>query len=141
MKQIIVFLLFAAILCWFMFAPIYKHIMVVQQALLQKEVDYLLEIGTNASYGYIDGAMVTASLQRLEEFGFTADNLVYTVTTTSGVDGTSPAAPVKRGIGISLEVSYPYGRLFEIDRLIGIAPPSGQTRMSARGVKMSEYVP
>lgn len=141
MKQMIVFILFAAMLTWFMFAPVYKHILILQQALLQKEVDYLLEIGASGSHGYIDGVMIEASARRLEDFGFAADRLIYSVSTTNGADGTSASAPVLRGTGIRLELSYPYGRLFEIDRLIGVAPPSDQARMTARGMKMSEYVP
>lgn len=27
--------------------PVYKHVVIVRQAVLQKEVDYLLEIGAN----------------------------------------------------------------------------------------------
>lgn len=141
MKQILVFILFAAMLCWFMFAPTYKHVLVVRQALLQKEVDYLLEIGANASHGYIDAAMVNASMRRLEESGFRAADLAYSVSTTTGVDGTNPSAPVYRGTGIRLELSYPYDRLFDIDRLIGVTPPPDGLRMSASGMKMSEYVP
>lgn len=141
MKQILIFLLFAAMLCWFMFAPVYKHIVVVRQALLQQEVDYLLEMGANATYGYIDAVMLTASSFRLEEFGFSPERLQYNVTTTSGAEGTNPDAPVQRGIGIRLEITYPYGQLFQIDRLIGITPPSDEGKMRAKGMKMSEYVP
>ena len=76
MKQILVFVLFAAMMCWFMFAPIYKHILIMRQALLQKEVDYLLEIGANASHGYIGQDMIEASRMRLEERGFIPDEFV-----------------------------------------------------------------
>ncbi|MEI7026963.1 hypothetical protein [Paenibacillus sp. y28] len=141
MKQILVFILCSLLLCWLMFAPVYKHITIMRQALLQKEVDYLLEIGANASHGYIDQAMLDNSKQRLAERGFTPDNLVYTVTTTSGLSGTNPAQPVLRGEGITLRLSYPYGSLFQIDRLIGMTPPTEGARMAAAGMKMSEYVP
>jgi hypothetical protein len=141
MKQILVFILFAAMLCWAMFAPIYKHVVMFRQAMLQKEVDYMLEIGANASHGYIDGAAIEASRLRLAGHGFKPDQLEYVVTTTSGADGTNPAAPVHRGVGIGLVISYPYENLFEIDRLIGISPPAEHARMSAAGMKMSEYVP
>lgn len=141
MKQILVFVLFAALLCWAMFAPIYKHVLIVRQAVLQQEVDYLLEVGANASHGYIDSAMVAESKSRLAERGFQTAQLIYAVTTTSGMDGTHPGEPVIRGIGIELELSYPYEQLFEIDRLIGITPPDPQSRMRAIGLKMSEYVP
>lgn len=141
MKQIVMFLLFAALLCWFTFSPIYKHILILRQAVLQKEVDYLLEVGANGAHGYIDEGMIQASRERLAERGFTAADLTYTVTTTGGVSGTNPAVPVMRGIGIRLELTYPYGALFAIDRLIGIVPPPDGGRIGAAGMKMSEYVP
>lgn len=108
---------------------------------MQKEVDYLLEVGANGSHGYIDAFMVEDSRRRLAERGFETSDLVYKVETTSGVNGTDPAAPVLRGSGIKLTITYPYQQLFEIDRLIGITPPSEEKRMGATGMKMSEYVP
>jgi hypothetical protein len=141
MKQILVFILFAAMLCWFMFAPVYKHVIILRQALLQKEVDYLLEIGANGQHGYISPAMVTASKLRLQERGFVPGNLEYSVTTTANVNGVDPSVPVMRGVGIGLQVSYPYNRLFVIDQLVGISVPSADARMGASGMKMSEYVP
>jgi len=141
MKQLLVFILFAATLCWFMFAPAYKHVLILRQALLQKEVDYLLEVGANGSHGYIDAGMINASKYRLANHGFNVSDLEYTVTTTSGADGTNPDAPVPRGTGIRLELSYPYERLFDIDRLVGLEPPPQGLRMTAAGMKMSEYVP
>lgn len=141
MKHILVFVLFAALLCWFMFAPIYKHVVIMRQAVLQKEVDYLLEIGTNGDHGFIDEEMIEASMIRLMARGFDPELLDYTVTTASGENGMNPARPILRGIGLSLTVSYPYQRLFEIDRLIGVEPPPEGSRMSAVGMKMSEYVP
>lgn len=141
MKQILVFILLSGMLCWFMFSPIYKHIIIVRQAVLQKEVDLMLEIGASGSFGYIDGLMVSDSKQRLEDRGFDSDDLLYTVTATNGVEGYNPNNPVHRGVGISLEISYPYHNLFEIDRLVGIAPPDPGSRMAAAGTKMSEYVP
>lgn len=141
MKQILVFVLFATMLCWLMFSPAYKHVLMVRNAVLQKEVDYLLEQGANGVHGYIDSAAVLASKQRLEQIGFNPALLQYDVETTSGVDGTNPSAPVQRGVGISLRISYPYERLFEIDRLIRVNPPPAGSRMAASGMKMSEYVP
>lgn len=141
MKQILVFILFSALLCWFTFAPIYKHILILRQAVLQKEVDYMLEVGASGSHGYIDAAMIQASRERLAERGFRPDDLSYTVTTTSGVSATDPSAPVIRGTGIKLELTYPYDGLFSIDRLIGIVPPADGGRIGAAGMKMSEYVP
>ncbi|MDF2815056.1 MAG: hypothetical protein K0Q81_1256 [Paenibacillus sp.] len=141
MKQILVFVLFAGLLCWFMFSPTYKHVLMIRNAVLQKEVDLMLEIGANGSHGFIDNTAIEASKLRLEERGFNRSLLQYEVLTTSGVDGTNASAPVLRGIGLRLQISYPYQRLFEIDRLIGITPPSASARMSAEGLKMSEYVP
>jgi hypothetical protein len=141
MKQILMFVLFATLLCWQMFSPMYKHVIIVRQALLQQEVDYLLEVGANATYGYIDAAMIAASKGRLADIGFETADLDYTVTTTSGIDGTNPLAPVRRGTGIRVSLSYPYGTMFAIDRLIGIVPPTETARMSAAGMKMSEYIP
>lgn len=141
MKQILVFILFSATLCWLMFAPVYKHIMIVRQALLQKEVDYLLEVGANGTHGYIDTSMINASKLRMADRGFNPSGLAYVVTTNSGVSGTNTSVPVLRGIGLGLQISYPYQRLFVIDRLIGIAVPAETDRMGASGMKMSEYVP
>lgn len=141
MKQILVFILFSALLCWFMFSPIYKHVLIVRQAVLQKEVDFMLEIGANGSHGYIDETMIERSRERLVARGFVVSDLLYTVTTTSGEDGMDSQRPVLRGIGIQLSISYPYHRLFEIDRLAGITPPDASARMAANGMKMSEYVP
>jgi hypothetical protein len=141
MKQILVFILFSALLCWFMFSPIYKHVLIVRQAVIQKEVDLLLEIGANGSHGYISNAMIAESRQRLVARGFTGDDIQYVITTSNGDVGTNPAQPVLRGIGIQLLISYPYERLLEIDRLVGISPPAETARMTANGMKMSEYVP
>lgn len=141
MKQILVFILFSAMLCWFMFSPIYKHVLIVRQAVIQKEVDLLLEVGANGSHGYISEAMLQESRQRLAARGFISSDIQYDVTTSSGDDGTDPARPVLRGIGLQLIITYPYQRLFEIDRLIGISPPDAASRMTASGMKMSEYVP
>ena len=141
MKQILVFVLFSAILCWAMFAPTYKHVILFRQAMLQKEVDYMLEVGANASHGYVDGSAIEASKQRLSQHGFESAKLVYTVLATNGASASNPAAPVLRGTGIELTISYPYDVLFHIDRLIGIVPPAAVDRMAASGLKMSEYVP
>ncbi|KIL38870.1 hypothetical protein SD70_23700 [Gordoniibacillus kamchatkensis] len=141
MKQILVFVLFASILCWLLFAPIYKHIVLIRQAVLQEEVDYLLEVGANASHGYVDAAAISESRQRLAARGFTPSLVEYVVDTTSGVNGSDPRAPVHRGTGIRLKITYPYERLFVIDRLVGMTPPDETSRMGAVGMKMSEYVP
>ncbi|WJH37128.1 hypothetical protein N6H14_16510 [Paenibacillus sp. CC-CFT747] len=141
MKQIVVFLMFAALLCWFMFAPIYKHVLIVRQAVLQKEVDYMLEVGANGSNGFIGPDAVLESRSRLEERGFRPGDIRYEISTTTGVGATDPDIPVQRGTGIRLRISYPYEHLFQIDRLAGIVPPGPDERMAAAGMKMSEYVP
>ncbi|XID95908.1 hypothetical protein ACF3MZ_15950 [Paenibacillaceae bacterium WGS1546] len=141
MKQLLVFVLFAALFCWLMFSPVYKHVLVIRQALLQQEADYLLEVGASGRYGYIDGLMVAESRGRLAQYGFDPASLEYEITTTSGADGGNPAYPLPRGTGIRLRISYPYENLLDIDRLIGLSPPSAEARISGRGMKMSEYVP
>lgn len=141
MKQILVFVLFAGMLCWFMFSPTYKHVLMIRNAVLQQEVDLMLEIGANGSHGYIDNAAIAASKARLQQVGFNTTLLMYEVVTTSGADGMNPTVPVLRGVGLSLRISYPYERLLEIDRLIGVSPPPAGTRMAAAGMKMSEFVP
>jgi hypothetical protein len=141
MKQILVFVLMSALLCWFMFAPVYKHVLIMRQAILQKETDLLLERGASGLFGYIDSLMVADSRQRLAERGFDPMQVEYRVSSSTGVSATDPSYPVPRGIGIRLEIRYPYERLFLIDRLIGIEPPSSNDQMAAAGMKMSEYVP
>lgn len=141
MKQILVFILFSILLCWLMFSPIYKHVLVMRQAVLQQEVDYLLEIGTNGSHGYIDERMVEQSRLRMEQYGFDADQLQYQITSTTGQSADSSSDPIIRGEGIKLVITYPYDDLFVIDRLLGIPVPEKEDRMSAGGMQMSEYVP
>lgn len=141
MKQILVFILFAGILCWAMFAPAYKHVILFRHAMLQKEVDYMLEIGANGSHGYVDATAVEASRQRLRQHGFQSEKLAYAVTATNGAIASNPSFPVLRGAGIELTITYPYDGMFHIDRLIGMLPPAENARMAASGMKMSEYVP
>lgn len=141
MKQILVFVLFAGMLCWTMFAPVHKHVLIFRQAMLQKEVDYMLEVGASASYGYVDQAALEASRQRLRQHGFAPEKLWYSVAATNGADASDPSLPVRRGAGIELSISYPYDGMFKIDRLLGIATPADSARMAASGMKMSEYVP
>ncbi|MFD1954316.1 hypothetical protein ACFSL6_09030 [Paenibacillus thailandensis] len=141
MKNILVFVLFAGIVCWMMFSPIYKHVLIVRQAVLQQEVDYLLEVGASGAYGYISDAMLDESRRRLERFGLKPDEVEFEVGTTDGSDGGDPSRPLRRGTGISLAASYPYEDLLRIDTLIGIAVPSEDDRLRAYGIRMSEYVP
>jgi hypothetical protein len=140
-KQLLVFVMFAALFCWLMFSPIYKHVLVIRQALLQQEVDYLLEIGASGKFGYIDGGMVAESRSRLTQYGFSSQLLNYEISTTSGAEGDNAAAPLPRGTGIRLHITYPYDNLLNIDRLIGLEPPSADSRIAGGGMKMSEYVP
>jgi hypothetical protein len=124
-----------------MFSPIYKHVLVIRQALLQQEVDYLLEVGASGRYGYIDGGMVAESRGRLSQFGFSAPLLNYEISSTTGAEGNNAANPLPRGAGIKLLITYPYENLLNIDRLIGLEPPSEDSRIAGGGMKMSEYVP
>lgn len=141
MKQILAFILLITIFCWLMFSPVYKHVLVMRQALLQKEVDYMLEIGTNASHGYISDGMVDASRQRMQERGFNAPDLQYVVSTTNGQSGVDASQPVIRGEGLLLEIHYPTENLLDIDQLIGIQNEHSSGLLGASGLKMSEYVP
>lgn len=141
MKQLLIFVLLSGMLCWLMFSPLYKHVLIVRQATLQQEVDLLLELGTNASHGYISINMIDNSRQRLAERGFDIADLIYSVHTTSGVNGMDVSNPVLRGDGIQLIISYPYSDLLNIDRLMGMTIPSSEARISAAGIKMSEFVP
>lgn len=140
MRQIIVFVLLSGLLCWLMFSPIYRHVVVVRHALLQQEVDYLLEIGASGDYGYISNAMIEQSKQRLSQKGFNPEFLVYEVTTTTGASGMSSLFPVPRGTGIGLHISYPFGNMFLLDQLIGVRGPDPESTMMAYGMQMSEYV-
>ena len=141
MKQILAFVLLSGIICWLMFAPIYRHVLVMRQAALQQEVDYMLEVGANGSHGYIDEAMIAASKDRLEDKGFDEAKLEYIVGSDTGAPAHRPDAPLVRGTGLELTIRYPVERLFVIDRLIGLTPPDESARIQASGVKMSEYVP
>lgn len=124
-----------------MFSPVYRHVAVMRQASLQQEVDYLLEVGASARYGYISSEMIAESRQRLVDRGFDEDNLTYLVSTTTSNSGRDSSLPVPRGEGIMLEIRYPYQSVFTIDRLVGISGPSPEAMMGAKGIKMSEYVP
>lgn len=141
MKQLLVFVLFAALFCWLMFSPIYKHVLVIRQALLQQEADYMLEIGASGRYGYIDGGMIAESRERLSQYGFSAPSLQYEVSSTTGAEADNAFSPLARGTGIRLRITYPYENLLNIDRLIGVEPPSADSRISGGGMKMSEFVP
>lgn len=141
MRQLLLFVLFAAMMCWMMFSPIYKHVVIVRQAVLQQEVDYLLEVGASGTYGYIGSGMLQQSAERLERLGLRPEELAYVAETTSGVSATNPGVPVPRGTGMALELSYPYENLFMIDALIGLNPIGPDERMRAYGMRMSEYVP
>ena len=141
MKSMLTFVLFAALLCWVSFNPLHKHVLVMRQAVIQQEVDYLLDIGANASHGYISLDMIEQSRARLAERGFDSEKLDYIVGSTTGGGGDSASRPVLRGDGLKLEILYPYGDLFALDRLMGMTPVDPHDKMSGRGIKMSEYLP
>ncbi|MNP52680.1 hypothetical protein D3C76_1470900 [compost metagenome] len=109
--------------------------------MLQKETDYLLEVGASGTFGYIDEGMLEASRERLVQVGFSRDQLTYTVTAQSGKEAMDSNNPLPRGDGLRLVITYPYGNLFGVDRLLGISSPGSADRMGAVGMKMSEYVP
>ncbi|MFD0715953.1 hypothetical protein [Paenibacillus sp. GCM10027626] len=142
MKGLLMFLLLSSMMCWFMFSPIYKHVLIVRQAVLQQEVDYMLEVAANGDHGYIDGAMIAGSRARLASYGLLPDKLTYAVLATNGADATDASRPLPRGVGIALTIGYPLEGLLNIDRLIGVAPPEeAGTGLRAKGIKMSEFVP
>jgi hypothetical protein len=141
MKQLLVFVLFASLFCWLMFSPVYKHVLLIRQALIQQEVTYLLEMGASGRYGYIDQEMVTESRERLSAYGFDPNRLSYEIASTSGAVADDRFAPLPRGVGLRLTIRYPYDNLLDLDRLIGLAPPANDARLSASGMKMSEFVP
>ncbi len=120
MKSLLVFVMLAATMCWFMFSPIYKHVFIVRQAVLQKEVDYLLEIGASGEHGYISRGMVEESKGRLAAVGLKPELAIYELVSTNGLAADNPAVPLRRGTGIILTIRYPYERILEIDRLIGL---------------------
>lgn len=101
----------------------------------------MLEIGASGRFGYIDGGMIAESRERLSQYGFSAPLLQYEVTSSSGLEGDNASAPLPRGTGLQLRITYPYDNLLNIDRLIGLDPPSENARIAGRGMKMSEYVP
>lgn len=141
MKQLLAFILLSSLICWLMFAPVYRHVLIMRQAALQQEVDYLLEVGANGSHGYIDSSMVTASRERLRMKGFETTKLEYVISSESGIPANTATSPLMRGTGLELAIRYPVDRLFVIDRLIGLTPPDDSARIQASGIKMSEYVP
>lgn len=141
MKQLLVFLLFSSLFCWLMFSPVYKHVLVLRQALLQQEADYLLEVGASGRFGYIDAGLIEESKSRLAESGFEPARLQYSVASTSGAEADNAEQPLVRGEGIKLTIRYPYDGLLNIDRLIGLEPSATEPYLSAGGMKMSEYVP
>jgi hypothetical protein len=111
---------------------------IMRQALLQQEVDYLLEVSTSGQYGYIPVGLIEQSRTRLARFGLNPQLLVYDAQSTLG-HAVIAAAHVPRGEGIALHISYPMENLFAIDSLIGVEAPDKQY-ISAYGVQMSEYV-
>lgn len=101
----------------------------------------MLEVGASGRFGYIDGAMVEESRNRLAQYGFSSASLQYSISSTTGAEGDNASAPLPRGMGLRLKITYPYENLLNIDRLIGLEPPPENARISGGGMKMSEYVP
>lgn len=138
MKPLLVFVLMASMLCWMMFAPTYKHVHLMRWAVLQSEADYLLEIGANASHGYIDEAMIASSRLRLTARGFQAELLEYVISAEDGTPAHLATMPVPRGVGMQLVIQYPVSELLSIDRMIGIDTPAASW-IVAEGWRMSEF--
>jgi len=139
MKQILVFILFASLFCWLLFSPIYKYVVLTRQAVIQQEVDFLLEVGASGRYGYIDNELIGESKKRLTSLGFNTDKLQYTITSSLNYTPTLQQR-LPRGEVFIVEISYPYEKMFLIDLLVGIEPFGEHERMRSYGVKMSEYV-
>lgn len=139
MKQILAFILFASLFCWLLFSPIYKHVVLTRQAVIQQEVDFLLEVGASGQYGYVSEQLIAQSKKRLGELGFNIEKLQYDITSSLHFTPTEQFR-LPRGEILIVEVSYPYENMFLIDALIGIEPFGEHERMRSYGVKMSEYV-
>lgn len=141
MRTLLVFILFSSTMCWVMFSPAYKHVLIVRQALLQKEVDYLLEMGASGQYGYVDDAMIADSKTRLEQHGLDPTLLDYEIVSSDGLNAMDMNQPIERGSGIIVTIRYPTTDLYMIDRLVGIDLSATQPIINVSGIKMSEYVP
>lgn len=139
MKQILTFILFATMICWILFSPIYKHVVLTRQAVIQQEVDFLLEVGASGKYGYVTDALIVDSKKRLAHLGFNPDQLRYEISSSMNFTPTVEQR-LPRGEVLTVTISYPYEKLFAIDALIGIEPFGEHERMRSYGVKMSEYV-
>lgn len=140
MKTILTFVMLSGIVCWLMFSSVYKHVLIMRQALLQQEVDLILETATQGHRGYVSAELVEQSKQRLADRGFEESGLSYVIEGTNGLSATDSARPVPRGEGIRLSISYPYEDLLLIDRLIGMSPPGPEERIGGTGLRMSEYI-
>lgn len=139
MKQILAFILFASLMCWILFSPIYKHVLLTRQAVIQQEVDFLLEVGASGKYGYVTDTLIADSKKRLANLGFNPANLQYDISSSLNFTPTSEQR-LPRGEVMTVTISYPYENLFLIDALIGIEPFGEHERMRSFGVKMSEYI-
>ena len=135
-SPILVIVILAPLLVWLMLKPTYQHVLILRHAVIQKEVDYLLEQG--ARLGYVSTDMQNDSKQRLIDRGFESGKLEYSITSDTGSSATDPLNPLTRGIGLIVEISYPYDNTFLIDRLIGIDPPPATDRLKAKGIQMIE---
>jgi hypothetical protein len=140
MKAILSFVLLAGTIAWVMFGGIYNHVLMTRQTLLQQEVNYVLEIATQAKYGYISNSVMEQSKARLASKGFDPTKLEYQVSSTTGQSSVDEFHPIPRGEAIVLKIRYPYEGLLEINRLVGILPPSSNARIGSSAQRMSEYI-
>ncbi|MEY4479631.1 MAG: hypothetical protein RLZZ267_309 [Bacillota bacterium] len=123
-----------------MFSGIYTHVLLSRQVLLQQEVNYLLEVATQARYGYMSSALISESKSRLASHGLEDGKLIYLISSTSGQSAVDASHPIPRGEGIILKISYPFDGLLDINQLVGIKPPSSEARINGFGQRMSEYI-
>jgi hypothetical protein len=140
MKAIFAFILLAGVIAWLMFSGLFTHVLLTRQTVLQQEVSTVLETATQARYGYIAESVLNQSKQRLLTRGFDVRKLTYVIASTTGQSATDATHPIVRGEGIMLTIRYPVDGLLNINRFIGIQPPSKDATLSASGQRMSEYV-
>lgn len=140
MKGILSFVLLSGVICWMMFSGVYTHVLLSRQVLLQQEVNYLLEVATQARYGYISSSLITESKARLASHGLEEGNLTYLISSTTGQSAEDALHPIPRGEGIILKISYPFDGLLDINQLVGIHPPSSDAKINGFGQRMSEYI-
>jgi hypothetical protein len=139
-KAILSFVLLAGIFCWLIFSGIYYHVLIMRQTYLQQEANYLLQVVTQAKYGYVSSSELSQSKNRLAEKGFSISKLVYQIYSSTGQSALDSTDPVPRGQWISIKIQYPYDGLLAINKLIGMPVPAPSAKISGFGQQMSEYV-